>query len=79
MTESEQSGERLLQAARRVSAANQFAGFTGGLWNDPAIKTGVDGLEDQRPRLTHFSAMAARNRFPAALPPKAWTFEPRIF
>jgi hypothetical protein len=29
--ESERSGERLLQAARRVSAANQFAGYTGGL------------------------------------------------
>jgi hypothetical protein len=28
-TESERSGERLLQAARRVSAANQFSGFTG--------------------------------------------------
>jgi hypothetical protein len=29
-TESERSGERLLQAARRVSGANQFAGYTGG-------------------------------------------------
>jgi hypothetical protein len=50
--ESERSGERLLQAARRVSAANQFAGYTGGLgeW------IGYDGLEGQRPRLTHFSA-----------------------
>jgi len=38
MTESERSGERLLQAARRVSAANQFAGYTGGLWEWPCDK-----------------------------------------
>ena len=51
MQKSERSGERLLKAARRVSAANQFAGYTGGLgeW------LGYDGLEGQRPRLTHFS------------------------
>ena len=48
--ESERSGERLLLAARRVSAANQFAGYTGGLWE----WIGYDGLEGQRPRLTHF-------------------------
>ena len=48
--ESERSGERLPLAARRVSAANQFAGYTGGLWE----WIGYDGLEGQRPRLTHF-------------------------
>ncbi len=34
------------------------------------MKTGVDGLEGQRPRLTYFSATAARNRFQTALAPK---------
>jgi len=48
--ESERSGERLPLAARRVSAANQFVGYTGGLWE----WIGYDGLEGQRPRLTHF-------------------------
>ena len=61
--ESERSGERLLQAARRVSAANQFAGLTGGLWE----LLGYDGLEGQRPRLTHFSTTAVRNRFQTQL------------
>jgi hypothetical protein len=42
--ESERSGERLLQAARRVSAANQYAGLTGGLWK-------WIGYEDGRRRL----------------------------
>ena len=50
LTESERSGERLPLAARRVRAANQFAGYTGGLWE----WIGYDGLEGQRPRLTHF-------------------------
>ena len=37
----------------------------------PSHKTPrVDCLEGQRPRLTHFSTMAARNRFQTALPPK---------
>ncbi len=36
--ESERSGERLLQAARRVSAANQF---TGGLWEWPGYEYGL--------------------------------------
>jgi hypothetical protein len=31
------------------------------------MKTGVDGLEGQRPRLTHFSATAVRNRFQTQL------------
>ena len=36
----------------------------------PSHKTPrVDCLEGQRPRLTHFSTMAARNRFQTALPP----------
>ena len=36
----------------------------------PSHKTPrVDCLESQRPRLTHFSTMAARNRFQTALPP----------
>ena len=52
--ESERSGERLLQAARRVSAANQF---TGGLGEWPGYEDGrLVPLEGQRPRLTHFSA-----------------------
>ena len=31
------------------------------------MKTGVDSLEGQRPRLTYFSATAVRNRFQTAL------------
>gem|GEM_PF-5049046 len=31
------------------------------------MKTGVDDIEGQRPRLTHFSATAARNRFQTQL------------
>ena len=38
MTESERSGERLPTAARRVSIANQFAGWTGG-----EERRGLDG------------------------------------
>jgi hypothetical protein len=33
-----------------------FAGLTGGLWE----WIGYDGLEGQRPRLTHFSSTAVR-------------------
>ena len=37
----------------------------------PSHKTPrFDCLEGQRPRLTHFSKTAARNRFQTALPPK---------
>jgi hypothetical protein len=31
------------------------------------MKTGVDGMEGQRPRLTHFSSTAVRNRFQTQL------------
>lgn len=34
-TESKRSEERLPKAAQRVNAVNQFAGFTGGLWEWP--------------------------------------------
>jgi hypothetical protein len=35
-----------------------------------AMNTTFDGMEGQRPRLTHFSSTAARNRFQTALLPK---------
>jgi len=51
-----------------VSAANQF---TGGLWEWLGYEDErLVPLEGQRPRLTHFSSTATRNRFQTALVPK---------
>ena len=63
--ESERSGERLPLAARRVSAANQFAG--GISKGPPTERRASTAWEGQRPRLTHFATTAARNRFQTRL------------
>ncbi|NDG71813.1 MAG: hypothetical protein EBY32_11025 [Proteobacteria bacterium] len=66
MTESERSEERLLQAARRVSAANQFAGYTGELWEWPCDKDGQRGIafrQHRPPPLDPPAAHAYRNDF----------------
>jgi hypothetical protein len=58
--ESKDTDNEVLQQAenetRFLDRRTGFAGYTGGLgeW------LGYDGLEGQRPRLTHFSATAAR-------------------
>ena len=54
-----------------------FAGFTGGLGEWLGYEDGrLVPLEGQRPRLTHFSTTAVRNRFQTALLPKP--FEPPV-